>query len=143
MHRPAGRQAEKQMWCSRYWENTNLWWDLNSDQHKYIFFPLVKSCFKHAVSVTKETTLGKSMKVMPLEREGMLQLSPPNNLSLYSMCVFVWSTLSRSLIFYAISYSSSPLPFICRLSLPHYLFLSYNTLSLTTSAKGLAGAAHP
>lgn len=82
-----------------YSENTHLRWDLNSDEHKYIFFPLVKSGFKPSLPVTKETTLGKSMKVMSLKREGIPQLSrlPPNNLCLTMwVCLCVSGPLSLS-----------------------------------------------
>lgn len=46
-------------------------------------------------------------------------------------------------IFCAISHSSSPHLYICCLSLPHSHFPPHNTPLPTTTAKGLASAAHP
>ena len=137
-------------------ENTRFRWDLNSDEHKNIFFPLVKSGFKRCLPVTKETTLGKSMNVMSVEREGIPQHSPPppkQSLS-HCVCVFVcvcvWPTISLSP---SLSLSLSQLRFLPRshflchlpliLSLAHSLSPPHNTCFLTTTAKGLAGAAHP
>lgn len=61
-----------------------------------------------------------------------------------SLSLSLWvKSFSLSLIFYAISHSSSPPLFICCLSLTHSLFPPHNTHFLTTTAKGLAGAAYP
>lgn len=109
--------------CNLYSENTHLRWiKVNVNM---FFFPLLKSAFKHSLPVTKETTLGKSMKVMSLEREGIPQLSHlPQTICLavcVCVCVYLSLFVSLPLIFYAISLSSSPLS------------LSAASLSLTPS----------
>lgn len=126
--------------CNLYSENTHLRW-IRVNVNMF-FFPLLKSAFKHSLPVTKETTLGKSMKVMSLEREGIPQLSHLPQTICLAVCVSVSVCLSPSHFLCHLPLILSPL-FICRLSLTHSLFPPHNTCFLTTTAKGLAGAAHP